>query len=85
MESQSIALTVILSKTTQKKAADAITDNENSTSNAAPAGSLKQEILFSEIERLMNTFKGHRCALDFDRGFVNSKLKEAAEKKDDKT
>jgi hypothetical protein len=25
----------------------------------------------------MKAFKGHRCALDFDRGFINSKLKEA--------
>jgi hypothetical protein len=24
----------------------------------------------------MKAFKGHRCALDFDRGFVNSELKE---------
>jgi hypothetical protein len=27
--------------------------------------------------RLMKAFNGHRCALDFDRGFVNSELKEA--------
>jgi hypothetical protein len=25
----------------------------------------------------MKAFKGHRCALDFDRGFVNSQLIEA--------
>jgi hypothetical protein len=36
-----------------------------------------QELLYTEIERLMNAFKGHRCALDFDRGFINSELKEA--------
>jgi len=35
-----------------------------------------QELLFSEIERLMKAFRGHRCALDFDRGFVNAQLKE---------
>ena len=35
----------------------------------------KQQVLFSEIERLMKTFKTHRCALDFDRGFVNGALK----------
>ena len=69
----------------QNKAADAITVNENSTSDAAPAGALKQELLYSEIERLMKAFKGHRCALDFDRGFVNSELKEATGKKDDNT
>jgi hypothetical protein len=27
----------------------------------------------------MKAFKGHRCALDFDRGFVNSQLREASE------
>jgi hypothetical protein len=37
----------------------------------------KQELLYTEIERLMKAFNGHRCALDFDRGFVNSELKEA--------
>jgi hypothetical protein len=36
----------------------------------------KQELLYTEIERLMKSFRGHRCALDFDRGFVNSILKE---------
>ncbi|KAI2505686.1 hypothetical protein MHU86_8745 [Fragilaria crotonensis] len=35
----------------------------------------KQELLFAQIERLMKDFKVHRCALDFDRGFVNSELK----------
>jgi hypothetical protein len=52
-------------KNLQKKAADAITVDENSTSDATPAGALKQELLYSEIERLlMKAFKGHRCALN---------------------
>ena len=34
----------------------------------------KQQLLYSEIERLMKNFKVHRCALDFDRGFVNAEL-----------
>ena len=38
----------------------------------------KQELLYAEIERLMKDFKVHRCALDFDRGFVNSELKHKA-------
>jgi hypothetical protein len=71
-------------KNLENKAADAITVDENSTSNAAPVGVLKQELLYSQIERLMKAFKGHRCALDFDQGFVNSELKEATGKKDDK-
>jgi hypothetical protein len=70
-------------KNLQNKAADAIAVDENSKSDAAPAGALKQELLYSEIERLMKAFKGHRCALNFNRGFVNSKLKEATGKKDD--
>ena len=40
---------------------------------------VKQELLYTEIERLMKAFKGHRCALDFDRGFVNSQLKKGKE------
>ena len=39
----------------------------------------KQELLYSEIERLSKEFKVHRCALDFDRGFVNAELKCAAD------
>ena len=35
--------------------------------------------MYSEIDR---NFKAHRFALDFDRGFVNSELKEA-KKNDD--
>jgi hypothetical protein len=31
-----------------------------------------QQIHFQEIERLMKRFRTHRCALDFDRGFVNA-------------
>ena len=38
--------------------------------------------MYSEIDRLMKNFKAHRCALDFDRGFFNSELKEA-KKNDD--
>jgi hypothetical protein len=34
-----------------------------------------QPLLYKEIERLMKDFKVHRCALDFDRGFVNAELK----------
>ena len=35
----------------------------------------KQQLLYSEIERLTKDFKVHRCALDFDQGFVNAELK----------
>jgi hypothetical protein len=44
-----------------------------------PPTDTKQELLYNEIERLMKAFKGHRCALDFDRGLVNSQLREASE------
>ncbi len=37
---------------------------------------VKKELLYTQIERLSKAFKGRRCALDFDRGFVNSHLKE---------
>jgi hypothetical protein len=38
----------------------------------------KHELLYTEIERLTKAFKCHRCALDFDRGFVSAELKEEA-------
>jgi hypothetical protein len=31
----------------------------------------------------MKAFKGHRCALDFDRGFVHSELRNAKIEGDD--
>ena len=46
----------------------------NDSRVAAVGATIKQELLYSEIERLMKAFKGHRCAIDFDRGFVNSQL-----------
>jgi hypothetical protein len=36
-----------------------------------------QELLYSDIDRLSRAFKGHRCSLDFDRGFVHSELRNA--------
>jgi hypothetical protein len=39
----------------------------------------KQQLLFSDIERLMKSFKVHRCALDFDQRFVNAEFKDKAE------
>ncbi|KAI2503816.1 hypothetical protein MHU86_10621 [Fragilaria crotonensis] len=61
-------------------------DQKLEEANSAAAGThatmpshMKQELLYNEIERLMKAFKGHRCALDFDRGFVNSQLREANE------
>jgi hypothetical protein len=41
---------------------------------ATPVG--RQQIHFHEIERLMKKFRTHRCALDFDLGFVNAVLRE---------
>jgi hypothetical protein len=43
----------------------------------------RQQIHFHEIERLMKRFRTHRCALDFDRGFVNAVMRET-EKAPDK-
>jgi len=34
-----------------------------------------QQALFHDIERLQKKFKTHRCALDFDGGFVNAVVK----------
>jgi hypothetical protein len=36
-----------------------------------------QELLYSDMERLSKAFKGHRCALDVDCGFVHSELRYA--------
>jgi hypothetical protein len=38
-----------------------------------PAG--KQQLLYKNIEKIMKQFKTHRCALDFDTGFVLAELK----------
>ena len=48
--------------------------NANRTSPADKILSHKQQELnlYSDIEKLSKTFKGHRCAFDFDRGFVHS-------------
>jgi hypothetical protein len=51
--------------------------SQNSENHSTPK---QQELLCSEIERLTKGFIGHRCALDFDRGFVHSDLKEATGK-----
>ena len=44
-----------------------------------PIAVLPKEVLpYTDIERVRKAFKCHRCALDFDSGFVNSELKEEA-------
>jgi hypothetical protein len=40
-------------------------------------------LLLTEAQRLMKSFKTHRSAFDFDRGFVNSTLKVAKPKEGD--
>ena len=32
-----------------------------------------------DIENMVKNFKTHRCALDFDRGFINAVLKQIPE------
>jgi hypothetical protein len=64
----------------KKTAAGASGGTNNSLVTEEPQLVTKeQQLLFSEIERLMKDFKVHRCALDFDRGFVNAELKRAAD------
>jgi hypothetical protein len=55
-------------------------DTDLATAPSDAPTAKKQELLYNEIERLMKAFKGHRCALDFDRGFVNLQLIEAVVK-----
>jgi len=55
-------------------------DQQNEGVVAADGGNnvgdaTKQQTLFQEIERLQKRFKSHRCALDFDSGFVNAVVK----------
>ena len=61
--------TLVFQEQQQQTVVDAEEDN-NCTS------SYHQQLLFSEIQRLMKEFKTHRCALDFDKGFINVILKE---------
>ncbi len=60
----------------QQRREVAVVANSSATTST-PHIISKQELLYTEIERLMKAFKGHRCVLDFDRGFVNSELKDA--------
>jgi hypothetical protein len=53
---------------------DARRDDEESNDAPLIVGK-PQQLLYTEIERLMKDFKAHRCALDFDRGFVSAELK----------
>ncbi len=41
--------------------------SQNSDNHATPK---QQELLYYETERHTKAFRGHRCAPDFDRGFV---------------
>ena len=38
----------------------------------------KQQLQFRSIERMKKLFRSHRCALDFDKGFVEAVIKESA-------
>jgi hypothetical protein len=75
------ALTITLDRQQFQQQGDSETLENNTSIDARP----KQELLYNEIDRLMKAFKGQRCALDFDRGFVNSRLKEAEKANDDET
>jgi hypothetical protein len=69
----------------QQKQAAAQHKDSNSASNAdSPLSRIsshkKQELLvisYSDIERVSKAFKGHRCVLDFDNGFVHSEFRNA--------
>jgi hypothetical protein len=56
---------------------------QNSDDNDPTQQPKQEELLFSEIERLTTAFKGHRCALDYDRGLIHSELKETMAKNDE--
>jgi hypothetical protein len=62
-------------------------DRSNTTDEASGGGggnngmvTEKQPLLYKAIERLMKKFKAHRCAMDFDGGFVHGELKHSAPK-----
>ena len=59
-------------------------DTDVTASNSDASAPKKQELLpYSLIERIRKAFKGHRCALDFDNGFVNSQFVEVVDEDDD--
>lgn len=47
----------------------------NSSDDIDDTPAAKQQLLYKKIEQLMKRFKAHRCALDFDMGFVLAVLK----------
>ena len=60
----------------QQAAVVAVAD-ENSSVTSAPKRPPEEVLSQADIERVRKEFKGHRCALDFDNGFVNATLREA--------
>jgi hypothetical protein len=76
------------SKNKKKRLSAVVADIVEEPTTALPDGHAvpnpkHQELLYTEMEGLMKAFKGHRCALDFDRGFVHSKLMKAIEINDE--
>ena len=62
----------------QQSVAAAVAATASSLTHVTPIPThIKQELLFSEIERLKKDLKCHRCVLDFDSRFVHSELRNA--------
>ena len=57
----------------QQAAVVAVAD-ENSCVTSAPKRPPEEVLSQADIERVRKEFKGHRCALDFDHGFVKGDL-----------
>jgi hypothetical protein len=56
-----------------------ITSSKEGIDNGECAGSGGQKMTplgYGKIEQMVKKFRTHRCALDFDRGFINGILQE---------
>jgi hypothetical protein len=76
-------LTTIFSRSTKEQQATAAANGDPNSPFVPSAYPKQEQLLYTKIESLMKEqFKCHRCALDFDRHWVNSMLRTAKVKDD---
>ena len=67
-------------KTNQEDYAFETSSKEGIDNGECVAGGQKMSPLgYGKIEQMVKKFRTHRCALDFDQGFINGILKEIKE------
>jgi hypothetical protein len=60
----------------QQGGTDAATAGGDAVAAVEDDVTTQQQLNFTDIERMKKLFRSHRCALDFDKGFVHSMIKD---------